>query len=117
MEQTAAGYLRVWSGFFPGQIAEHPAVPVPTVGEELAVGPATVRVVPVGRSDVEASTVVHVGELDVVIAGDVAYNGIHMWLAGSTPQTRSRWLDALDAIDRLAPRTVIAGHKDPGRPR
>lgn len=115
-EQTAAGYLRVWSGFFPGQIAEHPVVPAPLDGDELAVGEETVRTVPVGWSDVELSSVVHVAERETVVAGDVAYNGMHMWLAGSTPQSRAGWLASLDAIEALAPRVVIAGHRNPEAP-
>jgi hypothetical protein len=59
---------------------------------------------------------VHVGERETVVAGDVAYNGMHMWLAGSTPQSRAGWLASLDAIEKLAPRTVIAGHRDPQAP-
>jgi hypothetical protein len=113
IEATAAGYLRVWSGFFPAQIAEHPMAPLPLDGDVLAVGAANVRVVPVGWSDVEVSSVVHVAERETVVAGDVAYNGMHMWLAGSTPQTRAGWLASLDAIEALAPRVVIAGHRNP----
>ncbi|MGW6194555.1 MBL fold metallo-hydrolase [Kribbella sp. NPDC055110] len=70
----------------------------------------------VGQSDVDRSTVVHVPELDAVIAGDVAYNGIHMWLARSDPKSRAAWIEALDAIEQLHPAVVIAGHKAPDAP-
>jgi glyoxylase-like metal-dependent hydrolase (beta-lactamase superfamily II) len=59
---------------------------------------------------------VHVPELDVVVSGDIAYNGIHMWLWGSTPESRAHWLQSLDALEALRPRTIIAGHRDPGAP-
>jgi glyoxylase-like metal-dependent hydrolase (beta-lactamase superfamily II) len=111
--QTAPGYLRVWHGFFPGQIADHPLVPQ-VVADELLLGDCgDVRAVLVGQSDVEASSVVHVPDLGVVLSGDVVYNGIHPWLAGSTPATRSAWLAALDVVEQLAPRTIVAGHRDP----
>jgi glyoxylase-like metal-dependent hydrolase (beta-lactamase superfamily II) len=112
--QTAPGYLRVWHGFFPGQIVDHPLVPQ-AIADELLLGDcAAARAVLVGQSDVEASSVVHVPDLGVVLSGDVVYNGIHPWLAGSTPATRSAWLAALDVVEQLAPRTIIAGHRDPG---
>jgi glyoxylase-like metal-dependent hydrolase (beta-lactamase superfamily II) len=111
--QTASGYLRVWHGFFPGQISDHPLVPQPIADELLLGGSVDARAVLVGRSDVEASSVVHVPDLAVVLSGDVVYNGIHPWLAGSTPATRSAWLAALDVVEQLAPRTIVAGHRDP----
>jgi len=50
----------------------------------------------------------------LVVAGDAAYNGVHLYLAESNPHTRREWISALDTIESLNPRTVIAGHKRPG---
>ncbi len=47
------------------------------------------------------------------MAGDAAYNGVHLYLAESNPQTRREWIAALDTIEALKPRAVIAGHKKP----
>lgn len=113
LEQTSEDYLRVWGSFFPGQIADHPAVPDAMVGDELILGTQVVRTIDVGYSDVPVSSVVHLPELATVISGDVAYNGMHMWLAGSTAATRAGWLRALGSIEALQPRAIIAGHKDP----
>jgi hypothetical protein len=49
-----------------------------------------------------------------VVAGDVAYNDAHRYLAESNAQTRRDWIAALDKIESLNPRAVIAGHKRPG---
>ena len=51
--------------------------------------------------------------LSLVVSGDVVYNRTHMWLAGSTPQTRASWARALDAVAALEAGTLIAGHRDP----
>jgi hypothetical protein len=48
------------------------------------------------------------------IAGDAAYNDVHLYLAESNGQTRREWIAALDKIESLNPRAVIAGHKRPG---
>ena len=50
----------------------------------------------------------------LVVAGDAAYNGVHQLLAESNPQKRREWIAALDKIESLKPRAVIAGHKRPG---
>jgi hypothetical protein len=47
----------------------------------------------------------------LVVAGDAAYNGVHLYLAESNPQTRLEWIAALDTIEALNPTAVIAGHK------
>jgi glyoxylase-like metal-dependent hydrolase (beta-lactamase superfamily II) len=49
----------------------------------------------------------------LVVAGDAAYNDVHLYLAESNAQTRREWISALDKIESLNPRAVIAGHKRP----
>lgn len=116
-EQGLPGYLQVWGSFFPaGQIPDRPEVPTAMDGTDLIVGGHLLRTIDVGQSDVPESTVVHVEELGLVVAGDIVYNGIHMWLQGSTPATRSGWRAAVDAVEKLDAHVIIAGHKDPGAP-
>jgi len=47
------------------------------------------------------------------VSGDVVYNQTHMWLAGSTPESRASWARALDTVAALAAGTLIAGHRNP----
>jgi hypothetical protein len=49
----------------------------------------------------------------LVVSGDVVYNRTHMWLSGSTPETRAGWARALDAVAALEAGTLIAGHRHP----
>jgi hypothetical protein len=51
----------------------------------------------------------------LVVAGDAAYNDVHVYLAESNPDTQKEWISALDTIESLKPRAVVAGHKRPGR--
>ena len=114
--QTDEKLLALWNSYFPGQLSAHPRLPVAMSGDRLELEGQVIECVLLGPSDVEVSSVVHVPELAAVVAGDVAYNRVHMWLAGSDPKTRAAWIDSLDAIEELHPQTVIAGHKDPGTP-
>jgi glyoxylase-like metal-dependent hydrolase (beta-lactamase superfamily II) len=52
---------------------------------------------------------------ELVVAGDAAYNDVHLYLAESDPQGRREWIAALNTIESLHPRTVIAGHQRAGR--
>jgi hypothetical protein len=49
--------------------------------------------------------------MGLVVAGDAAYNDVHQYLAESDSQGRQDWLAALDTIEALDPRAVVAGHK------
>jgi glyoxylase-like metal-dependent hydrolase (beta-lactamase superfamily II) len=112
-EQISPGYMKVWGGFFPGQLTAGPVAPKPLTGSTIAVGSSAATVIPVGTTDTGHSSVVHVPRLDLVVSGDVVYNQTHMWLAGSTPDSRASWLRALDAVAGLEAGTVIAGHRNP----
>jgi glyoxylase-like metal-dependent hydrolase (beta-lactamase superfamily II) len=114
--QVTPGYLKIWGGFFPGQIPEQPVLPEALDGDVIDLEGHELRLINVGQSDTYPSTVVHVPELDAVVGGDVCYNRIHMWLAQTDHQARLDWLASIDKIAALAPRIVVAGHKAPGTP-
>lgn len=112
-EQTSPGYLQVWNGFFPGQLTSKPVAPGPLEGTTIPVGGSTATVIPVGTTDTGHSSVVHVPRLGLVVSGDVVYNQTHMWLQGSTPDSRASWVKALDTVTTLDADTLIAGHRHP----
>jgi glyoxylase-like metal-dependent hydrolase (beta-lactamase superfamily II) len=112
-EQISAGYMKVWGGFFPGQLTGRPVAPAPLGGTTIPVGGSAVTVIPVGTTDTVHSSVVHAPSLGLVVSGDVVYNQTHMWLAGSTPDSRASWSRALDAVAALGAGTIVAGHRNP----
>jgi len=114
--QVSPQYRQIWGSFFPGQYDESPAVPEPLPSSDLQLDGHPVRALAVGHADGPLASVLHLPDLDAVICGDVAYNNIHMWLWGSTAQSRGAWLAALDAVAALRPMTVVTGHKDPDAP-
>jgi glyoxylase-like metal-dependent hydrolase (beta-lactamase superfamily II) len=115
-EQISPGYMAVWGGFFPGQLTARPVPPAPLEGTTIPLGDSAATLIPVGTTDTGHSSVVHVPELSLVVSGDVVYNRTHMWLSGSTPDSRANWAQALDAVAALGAQTIIAGHRDPQAP-
>jgi glyoxylase-like metal-dependent hydrolase (beta-lactamase superfamily II) len=112
-EQISPGYMQVWGGFFPGQLTSTPVAPAALAASTVPIGSSTAAVIPVGATDTGHSSVVHVPGLSLVVSGDVAYNQTHMWLRGSTPDSRASWVRALDTVAALEADTLIAGHRDP----
>jgi glyoxylase-like metal-dependent hydrolase (beta-lactamase superfamily II) len=114
--QVTPEFTAVWSGFFPGQIDASVPLPEAFAGEEFRLEGRPIRFVNVGGSDTVASSVVHVPDVETVVSGDVAYNNVHLWLWGSTSESRRAWMQALDLLEKLQPRTIVAGHRDPAAP-
>jgi hypothetical protein len=112
-DQVSPRWLQVWSAFFPDQLPTMPVVPAPLPGRTIPVGDQVATVVPVGRTDTDLSSVVHVLALGLVVSGDVVYNQTHMWLRGSTPESRVSWKRALGAVENLGADKIIAGHRHP----
>jgi len=70
-------------------------------------------IVEVGATDSADTTVLHVPDLDLVVAGDVIYNGVHMFLAQSVVVGGfGAWREAIDEVEALAPRHIVAGHQN-----
>ena len=70
---------------------------------------------PLGFTDTASTTCLHVPSIGLVVAGDAAYNGVHLHLSESPDQQkRQKWIAALDKMESLKPSAVIAGHKRVG---
>ena len=105
-----------WEKRFPGQIPKHLVVAEALTGSVLDLEGHDVVVVELGHTDTDNTTCLHVPDIGLVVAGDAAYNDVHLYLAESSPEKRRQWVAALDAIEALGPRAVVAGHKRAGRP-
>ena len=103
-----------WNARFPGQISDHLVIAEELTENVIGLEGHDLVVVPLGHTDTDNTTCLHVPSIGLVVAGDAAYNGVHLYLAESNPQTRREWISALDTIESLNPRAVIAGHKRPG---
>ncbi len=65
----------------------------------------------VSYTDTDHTTCLHVPSIGLVVAGDVAYNDVHLYLAESNAQKRQEWIAALDKVESLEPHAVVASHK------
>ena len=104
-----------WNPFFPGQISNHLVIAEELTENVIDLEGHDLVVVPLGHTDTDYTTCLHVPSVGLVVAGDAAYNDVHQWLVESNGQTRREWISALDTIESLNPRAVIAGHKRPGK--
>jgi glyoxylase-like metal-dependent hydrolase (beta-lactamase superfamily II) len=109
-----------WRGFFPeeGVLTNvHELViadPLPEDGIFELEG-HMLRAIDVGFTDTEGTSVLHVPDLHLVVAGDVVYGDVHQYLIeANTKAKREEWIKAIELVESLNPHTVIPGHKRPG---
>jgi glyoxylase-like metal-dependent hydrolase (beta-lactamase superfamily II) len=104
-----------WNPRFPGQISSHLAIAEELAGDVINLEGHDLVSVPLGFTDTASTTCLHVPSIGLIVAGDAAYNGVHPHLSESPDQQRRQeWVAALDKMESLRPRAVIAGHKRVG---
>jgi glyoxylase-like metal-dependent hydrolase (beta-lactamase superfamily II) len=102
-----------WRSRFPGQIPERLAVAETLKDGEFELEGRKLVTIDTGHTDTSSSTCLYVPAIGLLVAGDVVYNGIHLYLAETDTNSRLEWIAALDKLEALRPKAVIAGHKIP----
>jgi glyoxylase-like metal-dependent hydrolase (beta-lactamase superfamily II) len=103
----------IWDKSFPGQIPDSPVIATSPPNGVFELEGDELCVVEVGHTDTDNTTVLHVPSIGLVVAGDVVYNGCHLYLAESGDDGLQQWTRALDKVDALQPDRVVASHKNP----
>ena len=113
-QNTSPEFLdKVWMAAFPGQIPDKLVIAEELKGNVIDLEGQELVAVELGHTDTDQTTCLNVPSIGLVVAGDAAYNDVHLYLAESNAQTRREWISALDKIESLNPRAVVASHKRP----
>jgi glyoxylase-like metal-dependent hydrolase (beta-lactamase superfamily II) len=112
MHANVATRPLLWDKVYQG-IPPAPVTAVPVPDNRFSLEGHDLVIVEVGSTDSDDTTVLHVPDLDLVIAGDVIYNGVHMYLAQSVLVGGfGPWRAAIDKVAALRPRHIVAGHQN-----
>src|ERR1700681_3066127 len=110
--ETLATY---WSPRFPGQISSQLAIAEELTGNIVDLEGQELVSVPLEFTDTAGTTCLHVPSIGLIVAGDDAYNGVHLHPTESPDQQIQQEQNAaLDKMESLKPRAVISGHKRVG---
>jgi glyoxylase-like metal-dependent hydrolase (beta-lactamase superfamily II) len=116
-QQLEAGLVdQVFRRRFPGQLAAQILTAEPYRDDTFILEGHELHIIEQGRTDTVHTTSLHVPAIDLVVGGDVLYNQCHMFVGGTTPESRRNWIEALDRLAALRPKIAVAGHKKPGAP-
>jgi glyoxylase-like metal-dependent hydrolase (beta-lactamase superfamily II) len=113
-QNTSPDFLdNAWKAAFPGQIPDRLVIAEELDGNVIDLEGQELVAVELGHTDTDYTTCLNVPSIGLVVAGDAAYNDVHLYLAESSAQTRREWISGLDKIESLNPRAVVAAHKRP----
>jgi glyoxylase-like metal-dependent hydrolase (beta-lactamase superfamily II) len=112
MHGAAATRALLWDKIYDG-IAPSPVTAVTVPDNRFTLEGHELVIVDVGHTDSDDTSVLYVPDLDLVVAGDAIYNGVHMYLGQSvTVGGFGTWRAAIDKIEALAPRHIVSGHQN-----
>jgi glyoxylase-like metal-dependent hydrolase (beta-lactamase superfamily II) len=110
MKEQAGEGRKFWESLFPNQLPDTVTCAEPLSGNEFELEGNKLFVHRIGFTDTHDTTMVHVPSIDLVVAGDSVYGNTFPYFSEQTPETRLEWIKALETIESLNPKVVIAGH-------
>lgn len=114
IEKSWKGKVAQWGPMYGANLTSAPVMPEPLQGDALTLEGESLSIRGGVQGDDAHNAYVWVPSAKAVIAGDTLYNGVHVWTAETKAPARTAWLATLEALEKLKPEVVIAGHKVPG---
>lgn len=114
MHGNVAARPFVWDKVYPG-IPDSPVTAVTVRDKRLSVEGNELVIVNAGYTDTDASSVLYVPNLGLVVAGDVIYNGAHLYLSETSLAGLDAWRQAIDRVEALGAGVIVAGHQSSER--
>ena len=112
MRGSVATRPLLWDKLYAGLIPPSPVTAVTVPDNRFTLEGHDLVMVDVGHGDADDNSVLHVPDLGLVIAGDVIYNGVHMYLGQSAVGGFSPWRDAIDKVESFGARHIVCGHQN-----
>ena len=112
MRGSVATRPLLWDKLYAGLIPPSPVTAVTVPDNRFTLEGHDLVMVDVGHGDADDNSVLHVPDLGLVIAGDVIYNGVHMYLGQSAVGGFGPWRDAIDKVESLGARHIVCGHQN-----
>jgi glyoxylase-like metal-dependent hydrolase (beta-lactamase superfamily II) len=112
MHGSVATRPLLWDKLYAGLIPPSPVTAVTVPGNRFALEGHDLAIVEVGHTDSDDTSVLHVPDLGLVVAGDAIYNGVHMYLGQSAVGGFGPWREAIDKVEALEPRHIVCGHQN-----
>ncbi|MEO5706608.1 MAG: MBL fold metallo-hydrolase [Alteraurantiacibacter sp.] len=105
-----------WSPVLGANGPAHPGAPDALTDDTIMLEGRELQVIGPMQGDHVHSTVLWAPSIRALIAGDLVFNEVHLWLGEHEPANVTAWRQSLDTLAALDPVIVVAGHARPGLP-
>jgi glyoxylase-like metal-dependent hydrolase (beta-lactamase superfamily II) len=113
MRGNVAARPLLWDKLYAGLIPPSPVTAVTVPANRFPLEGHDLVIVEVGHTDSDDTSVLHVPDLGLVVAGDAIYNGVHMYTGQSAAVGGfGPWRAAIGKVEALEPRHIVCGHLD-----
>jgi len=108
--------VKRWGPMLGTNGPRYPTAPAPLEGGVLMLEGERIEVVGPLQGDHVHCTAIYVPSAKTLVAGDLLFNEMHLWLGESPAASRKAWAASVERLAALGATRVIAGHKKPGLP-
>jgi len=108
--------VKRWGPMLGTNGPRYPTAPAPLEGGVLMLEGERIEVIGPLQGDHVHCTAIYVPSAKTLIAGDLLFNEMHLWLGESPGASRKAWAASVERLAALGATRVIAGHKKPGLP-
>ena len=108
--------IKRWGPVLGNNGPRHPSAPMPLSGNSFELEGHRLEVLGPMQGDHVHATAVWIPEIKTLVAGDLLFNEMHLWLGESLQPGRLAWAKSVEQLASLGATRVVAGHKKPGLP-
>lgn len=116
MQRSVPIKFKRWSPLLGVNAPQRQVVPAALAGDEVTLEGHVLKILGPMQGDHVHATAVWDPESRTLVAGDLLYNGIFVWLGEHREPQYAAWLATLDTLQSMNPTRIIAGHTRPGLP-
>ena len=106
--------VKRWGPLLGANGPRHPSAPQPLTGDTIMLEGRELKVLGPMAGDHVHATALWVPSIRALVAGDLVYNQMFLWMGEQSPADIAAWGKSLDTLAALKPDAVVAGHARPG---
>lgn len=107
--------LEKWHGILSSKAATRKVSITRYDGDQLRIEGTKIEIHKHLQGDTEENSYLWFPKEHVAVVGDMAYDQMHVYTVETTPESRKRWVQNLDALANRNPEIVIPGHSFPDK--